>query len=179
MRKQILLSSRLPFVLKSQLFFVLFDQYFLDSIFNFRINKMKKNIQNVSVKFECQPTCVNCCQLSQGFVFLTENEAAKIAVYLNVSEDELLHYFTKVIDDKLCLVDGEENNCVFLENLKCNIYDVRPSQCQTYPFWPENMKSKFRWQLTSKECPGIGMGRTYSDDEIGQILNGKSVNSKR
>ncbi|MBN1408373.1 MAG: YkgJ family cysteine cluster protein [Calditrichaceae bacterium] len=131
---------------------------------------MKRFYHQSEIKFECQPDCANCCKLSNGFVFLTEKEALKIAENLAISEDEFLQYFTRIIDDQICLVNGEDEHCVFLENHKCNIYEVKPLQCRTYPFWPENLKSKSRWQLTCNECPGVGKGRVYSVEEIEKIL---------
>ena len=131
---------------------------------------MKKFYRHSNIRFACQPECANCCKLSDGYVFISDTEAQKIAEYLNISEDEFLRHFTRIIDDQLCLVDGNDEHCAFLEKYICNIYEVRPVQCRTYPFWPENLKSNFRWQLTCEECPGIGEGRTYMPEEIDQLL---------
>lgn len=131
---------------------------------------MKRFYHDAGIRFECQAECAQCCQLSNGYVFLTEEEAAKIAEDLNISEHEFLQHFTRIIDNQLCLVDGEDDHCVFLEDYKCSIYKVRPMQCRTYPFWPENLKSKSRWQLIKNECPGIGKGRIYSAREIEDIV---------
>ena len=130
-----------------------------------------------SVKFECIAGCSECCKLSGGFVFLSEDEAQKIAEYLKTDEENFLKFFTRIIDDQLALVDGDEDNCVFLEDDLCMIYDVRPLQCRTYPFWSSNMKTKERWALTKEECPGIGKGRSYSPQDIADILKGKSLDS--
>jgi len=131
---------------------------------------MKHFYHQSKIKFQCQPDCANCCKLSNGFVFLTDAEASDIAENLGISENEFLQYFTRIVNEQLCLVDGENEHCVFLEDHKCNIYEVRPLQCRTYPFWPENLKSKSRWELTKEECPGIGKGRIYSAKEIDKIL---------
>ena len=44
--------------------------------------------------------------------------------------------------------------CVFFDMQKkmCSIYDVRPSQCRTFPFW-EYFKENIDEVVT--ECPGI------------------------
>lgn len=131
---------------------------------------MKRFYYKSEIRFKCLPNCANCCKLSNGYVFLTDTEAIEIADDLGISEHEFLKYFTRIVDNKLCLVDGDEENCVFLENRKCNIYDVRPTQCRTYPFWPESLKSQSRWQLTQEECPGIGKGRLYSIEEIDLLI---------
>lgn len=134
---------------------------------------MKRFYHQTEIKFECQPDCANCCKLSNGFVFLTDKEALEIAENLAISENEFLQHFTRIVDNQLCLVDGEDEHCVFLENHKCNIYEVRPNQCRTYPFWLENFKSKSRLLSAKDECPGIGKGRIYAAEEVEAILKNK------
>ncbi len=129
------------------------------------------------VRFECQADCSNCCTLSDGFVYLTEDEALQISEYLDVSETMFLEWFTRLIDEQLCLVDGENEACVFLDEGKCNIYPVRPEQCRTYPFWLENLKSRLRWKHTAGDCPGIGKGKVYTGKDITNILKGDGIDS--
>ena len=137
----------------------------------------KTTIDNV--RFECLKDCSNCCQLSSGFVFLTEDEAAAIAQFLEAPLDLFMEWFIKPVEDQISLVDGDEEHCVFLEQGICSIYPVRPKQCRTYPFWPENLKTKAHWNLTKKMCPGIGKGPAISTDEISAILNGSDLDSER
>jgi Fe-S-cluster containining protein len=134
---------------------------------------------NAYFRFECQPGCVNCCRLSKGFVFLDEDEAATIAAFLQLSESEFIKQYTMIAKDKLCLRDGPDEACIFLEAGRCRVYEVRPEQCRTYPFWPENIKSPARWKLTALECPGIGKGRAFEREEILRILKGQSLDSMR
>ena len=131
------------------------------------------------VRFECVQDCSACCELSGGFVFLSTEEAQAIAAYLNLDAELFLQLFTIETDGQLILRDGEDEHCVFLEEGRCMIYEVRPEQCRTYPFWPENMKTKAHWNLTKKMCPGIGRGRLFSREEIAAILNGKDLDSER
>jgi len=51
--------------------------------------------------------------------------------------------------------DEEEFECVFLEGTKCSIYDVRPVQCKTFPYWPSVLQSKRSWASTQNRCEGI------------------------
>ncbi len=46
----------------------------------------------------------------------------------------------------MCL-KREEGACIFLDRSsnKCGIYDVRPVQCRTYPFWPSLLESPDDW----------------------------------
>jgi len=134
---------------------------------------MNRFYHNSRIRFECQPDCASCCKISDGFVFLTDKEAVKIAKALDLSESEFLQHFTRIIDDQICLVDRDNEYCVFLEDNMCTIYDFRPAQCRTYPFWKENLKSRSRWQLVMEECPGIGKGQVYSAEKIESIIKNK------
>ena len=54
-------------------------------------------------------------------------------------------------------------DCVFLRrdaNGKslCSIYQARPTQCRTWPFWPENLKSEKAWQRAAGNCEGMKQG---------------------
>ena len=44
--------------------------------------------------------------------------------------------------------------CIFFDQEKrlCSIYDVRPKQCRTFPFW-EQFKNDV--ETIQKECPGV------------------------
>ncbi len=37
----------------------------------------------------------------------------------------------------------------------CAIYDVRPTQCRKWPFWPANLDSPDNWNAAAVKCPGI------------------------
>lgn len=127
---------------------------------------MIKNSRNFKIRFECQSACADCCKLSGGHVFLNEDEAQAISVFLQISEDEFLRRFTRIWNDRLCLVDNPDDHCIFLKSNRCSIYSVRPWQCRVYPFWEENLKSVERWKIISKECPGIGCGDLFSKEKI-------------
>jgi Fe-S-cluster containining protein len=48
--------------------------------------------------------------------------------------------------------------CIFLDGEnRCRIYQVRPLQCRTYPWWPELMNRR-AWRLEARRCEGIGQG---------------------
>lgn len=136
-------------------------------------------INNQGIRFVCLPGCSNCCSIPDGFVFLSEQEARRIAYDLEMDFTEFKNFFIREIDDQLALVDGEDEACVFLEKGRCMIYEQRPLQCRTFPFWKENMETAKRWQQTKQVCPGIDQGRLFSKEEIGEILNAKSPDSKQ
>lgn len=123
------------------------------------------------IQFECQSECSACCTLEGGYVYLNDEESASIASYLQVDKQDFLSSLTHEIDGKTALLDGENGACVFLEDGRCLIYPVRPLQCRTFPFWPENLKDAASWQATKALCPGLGKGRQYPLQEILKILD--------
>lgn len=46
-------------------------------------------------------------------------------------------------------------DCIFLEDKLCSIYQVRPTQCATYPWWPDLM-NPISWRIEAAEvCEGL------------------------
>lgn len=132
-----------------------------------------------NIRFKCQQECSACCRLGEGKVYLTEKEAHRIAEFLDISESDFLERYTSTEDERFVLKDGKEQTCIFLSHPRCTVYDVRPLQCRTYPFWTENLKNRNRWKLTREECPGIGKGDLYTTADIRQVLSGRSIDSEK
>ena len=103
---------------------------------------------------------------------MTEQEASRIATCLGIDEGEFLERYAELASDghTLQLRSHDNGECIFLDDNRCTVYPARPVQCATFPFWPENVKSAYRWKITAKSCPGIDQGRHYSADEIEGIL---------
>ena len=65
----------------------------------------------------------------------------------------------------------ETPDCRFLEGKRCGIYEARPTQCRTWPFWPDVMSAKTWKKEVASFCPGVGKGRIWSKEEIQKILD--------
>lgn len=144
-------------------------------------NKMPNN---QSLPFDCTG-CGKCCQ-TKGDVYLNQNETNNAAKLLNISNDEFKRKFSsreiksKVRNDEhwIVLKQKEDSNglqgCVFLdeETKSCSIYDARPLQCSTYPFWPSIMKSVDAWngEVVSADCRDDDI-----DDEVVSDMNDNRV----
>lgn len=111
------------------------------------------------MKFECQESCGGkCCKTGwegRSFVFLTDKDAERIEKATGRHRDEFSRIaqfdwtrFSKVPVSVRYLTD-----CEFFDNGKCGIYPSRPTQCRTFPHWPELVD-----QDLSTSCPGIGQG---------------------
>jgi uncharacterized protein len=125
------------------------------------------------IQFQCQGSG-NCC-LSRGeygFVFLTRQDRRNMAELLKLP----LREFTKKYCDRKSGVyhlkeEASRTECVFLEGKRCGVYQARPTQCRTWPFWPEVMNAK-TWNKEVKTfCPGVGKGKVHTAEEIQKVLN--------
>jgi len=122
------------------------------------------------LRFECTG-CGKCCTGASGTIFVNERESEAIAAQLGMTNDKFLKDFAYPMKGGHSIREKKNGDCVFLNGKLCGIYDVRPTQCRTFPFWPETLRSEARWKQTCKECEGIGQGKLYAKDEIMAILN--------
>ena len=84
--------------------------------------------------------------------------------------------FTSTFTDKedgLYKLRYSSKDCPFLQNNRCQVYEARPTQCRTWPFWPENMNNEVWEKEVASWCPGAGKGRLYTAQEIEDILLGE------
>lgn len=114
--------------------------------------------------FECTG-CGNCCKLADGFVYVTEDEIRGMSKHLKLSITAFADQYLEIHKNRYVLKSNGDA-CILLENNVCRVYPARPVQCRTFPFWPANLKSKYRWKITQLTCEGIGRGRLYSKSDI-------------
>ncbi|ETV96778.1 hypothetical protein H310_10084 [Aphanomyces invadans] len=120
------------------------------------------------VAFKCS-ACGKCCTGKGGKVRVNTREVEAIADHLSIPTKELRrHYLRRHRDDDFDSLKQtpDDRQCIFLDGKQCSIYPVRPTQCQTYPFWPQQLISKYDWTLASKECEGILLDPSSDDDII-------------
>lgn len=122
------------------------------------------------IRFECTG-CGECCTGESGTIFINDRESTAIAERLGMTRKAFLETHAYPIKGGHSIREKENGDCVFLNGKRCGIYDVRPTQCRTFPFWPETLRSEARWKETCKACEGIGQGKLYSKEEIMVILN--------
>jgi Fe-S-cluster containining protein len=54
-------------------------------------------------------------------------------------------------------VDMTNGRCMLLDDQdRCTIYESRPLQCSTYPFWPGFFQDEDDFSFLKNECEGIG-----------------------
>ncbi|HBP17453.1 MAG TPA: hypothetical protein DEA08_06640, partial [Planctomycetes bacterium] len=84
-------------------------------------------------------------------------------------------YLRMTPDGSYSLTERPDNlDCVFwVEEVGCQVYEARPTQCRTYPFWPEVVESREAWEVEAESCPGISEeGERYTKARIERIVAG-------
>jgi len=95
---------------------------------------------------------------------------------MRLPEPQFRKRYLRRVHGRYSLIDkpsGHEplsGGCIFLgEDLKCTVYEARPDQCRTYPFWPHLLASQLSWEWESLKCPGIGKGNLIPASEIKRV----------
>ncbi len=105
--------------------------------------------------FECTG-CGQCCTGAPGYIWVNEEEIQNIAQFLNLAIEEFSRLYLRHVKGRLSLLELPKTyDCIFLKDKKCQIYPVRPTQCQTFPWWPRNLKTEKDWQEAARFCEGI------------------------
>lgn len=106
----------------------------------------------------CEACEGNCCIGESGNIWINREEIENLRSHLDVTLDEVYSRFLEKRGYKYSLkeIKLEENNfaCIFfdLDKKQCSIYEVRPTQCRTFPFWNYFKDNK---EEVIKECPAI------------------------
>lgn len=135
---------------------------------------MKKNKEwwAEGVRFQCQGSGQCCVSRGEyGFVFLTPTDRRRMAKHLKIS----LKKFTAEYCDQFhgayhLKEDPKRLECLFLKENRCGIYKARPTQCRTWPFWPEVMSAKAWKKEVVSFCPGVGKGPVIPASTIKKAL---------
>jgi hypothetical protein len=118
--------------------------------------------------------CGICCGNTQEkvrHILLLTSEAEKISTATNKPISE----FATKIPDKTPysyeMTKTEKGNCLFLKNNQCTIYPQRPLICHFYPFQLKNTKNQQHEFHYTKECPGIGKGKTLKKPHYQKLFH--------
>ena len=120
------------------------------------------------LRFKCTQ-CGDCCTGAPGYVWVNQEEIAGLAAAIGMEDvGEFEKLYVKRVGIRKSLKEFPNGDCVFFDGQlrKCSLYDARPRQCRTWPFWDSNLKSPEAWEETCQACPGSGTGKLYSLDVI-------------
>lgn len=106
----------------------------------------------------CESCGGRCCIGESGYIWINKDEISFLAKHLNIEVDEVRNKYLKKVNYKYSIkevqLDKSNFACAFfdLDKKQCSIYEARPIQCRTFPFWDyfkQNLKEVY------EECPGI------------------------
>jgi Fe-S-cluster containining protein len=145
------------------------------------------------LRFTCSQ-CGNCCTGGPGYVWISDEEVARLAKKLRLSVEETLIRYCRRVGKRISLRESRNAqglyDCVFLVEQRverkladgqtitttlrtCTAYEARPLQCRTWPFWAENLEDEKAWRTAGRKCYGMGTGKEWSVEEIERIKNAK------
>ncbi len=100
----------------------------------------------------------NCCIGESGYIWITKDECIKLAEHLEIDLEELGQKYLLKVGYKYSIrekqLSPENYACIFfdLEKKQCSVYEARPKQCRTFPFWEYFLNNI---EEVKKECPAI------------------------
>ena len=119
------------------------------------------------LQFTCSG-CGDCCSGAPGFVWVNKEEIAAIAKCVDMEIDAFEKKYVRMVGVRKSLIEKKNYDCIFLDSKtrKCQVYEARPRQCKTWPFWDSTVRTPEDWAHTCEVCPGSGTGRLYQLGEI-------------
>ena len=106
----------------------------------------------------CESCGGNCCLGESGNIWISKQEILNLSIHLNIGLDKLFDNFLEKRGYKYSIkeVQLSKDNyaCIFfdMEKKGCSVYEARPIQCRTFPFWDYFKSNK---EEVFKECPAI------------------------
>ncbi|MGE3975109.1 MAG: YkgJ family cysteine cluster protein [Bdellovibrionales bacterium] len=124
------------------------------------------------VRFECQGSGKCCTSHGEyGFVYLTLKDRQRFAKHFKMTTAAFTKKYCDEQEGMYNLKENPQNpDCMFLKNKRCSVYEARPTQCRTWPFWPEVMSPKAWSEDVASFCPGVGKGSLIPAEKIAAAL---------
>ena len=140
------------------------------------------------LRFTCRQ-CGNCCSGDRGYVWVRGREIAKLVEILGISRKELIENYCRKVGQRLALKEVRNPrhggfDCVFLKEVPealpsdgsvvhakriCTVYEARPLQCRTWPFWEGNLINPKAWARASRKCMGMDRGEFFDREAIEKL----------
>jgi Fe-S-cluster containining protein len=105
----------------------------------------------------CSSCSARCCTGESGYIHVSPLEIENIAIFLALNSVEFMQKYLFKNGYKYSIKERKVEDsyeCAFYDRAAngCTIYEVRPTQCITFPFWDYYKDKVDELKL---ECPGI------------------------
>jgi hypothetical protein len=102
-------------------------------------------------------------------VWVNKQEIQQLAAWVGQADAQAFEdQYVRRIGIRKSLREFPNGDCVFFDaqSRRCSVYEVRPRQCRTWPFWDSNLRTETAWQRTCRICPGSGQGQLHAIETI-------------
>ncbi len=123
------------------------------------------------LRFECQ-RCGSCCRGEPGTIWINKREIKDTSALLGISPNQFTEENIRIINGRISLLEHGNGDCIMYDK-GCGIYETRPLQCKTFPFWKSNLRNTAEWEEQGKTCPGIGSGKLHTREKVESRLGPK------
>lgn len=97
---------------------------------------------------------------------------------MKLTLDQFTRRYVRRMGRGYSLIERANNDCIFYVPEKgCAVYEARPMQCRTYPYWGKIMLSRENWEREAQQCPGINADETLVTAE--EIQRQMEIDAKR
>ena len=118
-----------------------------------------------------------CCRYDSGYVWLSARDLSRLAAGLKIPKAEVIRSYCTLVDvggfRQVSLSEQENKDCVLFRDGACSVYQHRPLQCRSFPFWSPFLTSRADWDALEGMCPGVNMGEFHDAAEIEQWLDAR------
>ena len=106
-------------------------------------------------------------------MLISQEEINRLSKKMHCKPEEWKAMYTYPLGkNKQSLREKKNLDCIFFQkDTGCKIYQDRPRQCQTWPFWNRILSSKKTWEEESKECAGMNQGTLVDSCDIIKFLS--------
>jgi Fe-S-cluster containining protein len=98
-------------------------------------------------------------------VYLTEDDIIRLSDHLKIPPSDFERRYVYRTKNIRRLRVPRHAQCEFLESGGCSVHEAKPTQCRTFPYWPELLDSRRAWHKTGSWCPGIGEGELVNIED--------------
>lgn len=105
----------------------------------------------------CKACRGHCCRGAAGYIWINRDDLKRMASAKNMAVPPFCMQYVRQVQGRLSLrerIINGEHLCCFFDPVdgRCTIYQSRPEQCRTFPFWDKFKKNPHDLLL---ECPGV------------------------
>lgn len=108
----------------------------------------------------CEACEGRCCTGESGYIFASIQEFETMAELLGLEMSQFIEKYLLKVKNRYSLKEVRYNDsydCIFYDRKSngCAIYEARPLQCRTFPFWDYFKSHPKELEI---ECPGVSFG---------------------